>query len=72
LEECFGRGASGQFVFGGAQAARNAAMSAAFAWPFWPGGRMFQKPPPSFVPKGWTGVSEGSGGPPGSWGSPGS
>ena len=33
---------------------------------------MFQKPPPSFVPYGWTGVSAGSPGRPGSWGSPGS
>jgi hypothetical protein len=66
LEECFGRGALGQFVFGGGQAARNAAMSAALAWPFCPGGRMFQKPPLSFVPYGWTGVSAGSPGRPGS------
>jgi hypothetical protein len=50
LEECFGRGAFGQFDLGGGQAARNAAISAALAWPLAPGGRMFQKPPPSFVP----------------------
>ena len=42
------------------------------ASPFSPGGRMFQKPPPSFVPYGCTGVSAGSPGRPGSWGSPGS
>jgi hypothetical protein len=47
-------------------------MSAALAWPFAPGGRMFQKPPPSLVPYGWTGVSEGRPGRPGSCGSPGS
>src|SRR5215208_5926247 len=70
-EECFGRGASGQFVFGGAQAAKNCARSVAFASPFAPGGRMFQKPPPSLVPYGWTGVSEGRPGRPGSCGSPG-
>jgi hypothetical protein len=50
LEECFGRGASGQFVFGGGQAAKNAAMCATEAWPFCPGARMFQKPPPPFMP----------------------
>ena len=61
-----GRGAFGQFVLGGGQAAKNKARSAAFASPFAPGGRMFQNPPPSFVPYGWTGVSEGSPGSPGS------
>jgi hypothetical protein len=50
LEECFGRGAFGQFVLGGGQAAKKAAMSAALAWPLAPGGRMFQKPPPSPAP----------------------
>jgi hypothetical protein len=49
-EECLGRGAPGQFVLGGGQAAKNAARSAALASPFAPGGRMFQNPPPSFVP----------------------
>jgi hypothetical protein len=35
---------------GGGQEAKKAARSTAFARPFAPGGRMFQKPPPSFVP----------------------
>jgi hypothetical protein len=35
---------------GGGQAAKNAARSPVLARPFAPGGRMFLKPPPSFVP----------------------